>query len=253
VLFAYHGWGNLAPVAEEVREPNRNLPLALIAGVGLVLVLYVGANIAYNLVMSQAEMAGIGDRMVATEFSLRLLGPLGAAAASAAVMISTFGALNGNLIAGPRLLYAMGQDGMLPRVFGTVHPRWHTPALAIGVVGAWSALLVLTEAALARSGALDQVKDPFDRLTDFAMFGSVTFETMGVLSIFVFRWKLPDVERPYRCWGYPLVPALYAVLPLMVLGNMFVAQSFEVRAGLAFVGIGVLLYLGFGLGKVRKS
>jgi amino acid transporter len=247
VLFAYHGWGNLAPVAEEVREPNRNLPLAFLAGVGIVILLYVGANLAYNLVIPQSAMAGLKDTTVATAFGRRLLGPLGAAAVSAAVMVSVFGGLNGNLLVGPRLLYAMGADGLLPRPLGAVHLRYRTPAVATIVVGAWSSLLVLVVAVLTWFGQLDPNKSAFDRLTDFSMFGAVIFDTMAVLSIFVFRWKLPHAERPYRCWGYPWVPILYAVLPLLIVVNMFQEQFAEAVAGAGFIAAGVAVYMACGL------
>src|SRR5262249_9858423 len=126
VLWAYHGWMNIAWVAEEVRNPQRNIPLALLSGIGIVIALYLGANLAYYLVIPWGEMAGLKDTTVATVFSLRLLGPVGAVAMSAAVMCSVFGALNGNLLVGPRLLYAMGEDGLVPAALRAVHPRYHT-------------------------------------------------------------------------------------------------------------------------------
>lgn len=242
VLWAYHGWMNIAPVAGEVRDPNRNLPLALIGGTLLIVFLYLGANLAYHMVLEPAEMATMKTTPVATEFSLRLVGPVGVLIMSAAVMTSVFGALNGNLLVGPRLLYAMGQDGLAPRVLSEVHPRYRTPALAILIMAGWASLLVLTIAVLTELGALDPRKSHFDTMTDFAMFGAVTFETLAVSTIFVFRRKLPDAERPYRCWGYPVVPALYLVLPALVLGNMFVNQQAEAAGGVLFVGLGALVY-----------
>ncbi len=167
VYWAYHGWMNITPVAEEVREPQRNLPLALLAGVGTIIFLYLGANFAYYLILSGPEMAGLKDTTVATVFSMRLLGPLGAAAASAAVMCSVFGALNGNLLVGPRLLYAMGQDGLVPKALQTVDARFHTPALATWVLAAWSCLLVVGVAVLNRVGGLRENAArlrPVDRL-----------------------------------------------------------------------------------------
>jgi amino acid transporter len=255
VLWAYHGWMDLAPVAEEIKDPRRNIPRSLLSGVAIVITLYLGANLGYCLIIPQDQMAEIRDTTVATEFSLRLLGSLGAAAASAAVMCSVFGALNGNLLVGPRVLYAMGEDDLAPRVLGAVHPRFHTPALSITVMGLWSALLVVAGAALTRYGLpiltlgslnldlnLPAGKPLFDVMTDFAMFGAVIFETLAVATIFVFRHRLPNVERAYRCWGYPYVPALYIAIMILVAANMFWKQRTEALVGMAFIGVGTAVY-----------
>jgi len=247
VLWAYHGWMNVTPVAEEVRNPQRNLPLALLAGVGLVVFLYVGVNVAYYLVLPGSQMATLTNTTVVAQFSQRLLGPLGSALASAAVMISVFGALNGLMLITPRLLYAMGEDGLAPLSLRAVHPRFHTPANAILVIAVWAALLILAETVLRTTGLLAESKSAFDVLTDFAMFGVVTFETMAVLAIFVFRRTRPDAERPYRCWGYPVVPLLYVLLPGFILWNYFVSQQLEAAAGIAFIAAGVLFYYLLGL------
>src|SRR5215475_5529690 len=122
-------------------------------------------------------------------------------------MCSVFGALNGNLLVGPRLLYAMGEDGLAPRALGAVHPRYHTPAVAILVMAGWSVLLVVGVAVLTEGGIVDPEKSHFDILTDFAMFGAVIFETMAVMALFTLRWKMPDAERPYKSFGYPVLPA----------------------------------------------
>ena len=200
-------------------------------------------------------MASLEGTTVATEFSLRLLGPIGAAAASAAMMCSVFGALNGNLLVGPRLLFAMGRDGLAPRSLAQVHPRFHTPALSIMVLAAWSALLVLGGALLTtyRLPAISLAgwdldlnvpvgKPLFDILTDFAMFGAVIFETLAISTIFVFRWRLPDAERPYRCIGYPVVPAVYVAIFTLVAVNMFIKQRTEALTGVAFIVLGAGAY-----------
>src|SRR5579875_2917836 len=251
VLWAFHGWQNLAPVAEEVRQPQRNIPLALLGGVALIIALYLGANLAYYLVLPGQQMAALKQTTVATEFSLRLLGPLGAAAAAAAVMASVFGALNGNLLVGPRLLCAMGDDGLAPRALGVIHPRYRTPALAIAVLAAWSSLQVMSVALLTWLGWLEASKSPFDRLTDFAMFGAVIFETLAVVSIFVFRRRHAAGERPYRCPGYPWVPALYVILPTFIGVNMFLRQEtlVEALAGVGFIALGAAVYGVLGLGR----
>lgn len=250
VLWAYHGWMNIAPVAAEVKSPQRNLPLALLAGTGIVIFLYLGANLAYYLVLTPAEMAQVsGTSSVAELFSLRLLGPVGSGLTSAAIMCSVFGALNGNLLVGPRLLYAMGEDGLAPRALSQVHPSYGTPALAILVMAVWACLLVVGAAILTDVNLLPPNKDNFDTLTDFAMFGAVIFETMAVVSIFVFRWKRPNAERPYRCWGYPVVPALYVILPALILRNMFVKQQTEALIGVSFIVLGAVVYFTAGLAR----
>jgi amino acid transporter len=254
VLWAYHGWMNIAPVAEEVREPQRNLPLALLLGVGTIIVLYLGANLAYYFVLPASTMAQLNVTPTATVFARGLLGPVGVVLASAAIMCSVFGALNGNLLVGPRLLFAMGEDGLAPSWLGRIHPRYHTPAASVAVLAVWSALQVLAVGALLHTGWLDE-KDgsPFDLLTNFAMFGAVIFETLAVLSIFRFRARRPDADRPYRCPGYPVTPLLYCVVPAFVLVNMFQAQPYEAAAGLAFIALGALVYFALSLQRAAPA
>jgi basic amino acid/polyamine antiporter, APA family len=256
VMWAYHGWMNIAPIAEEVREPQRNLPLALLAGVGTIITLYLGANLAYHLVIAMPQMATMINTTVVAEFCSRLLGPIGAAVGSAAVMCSVFGALNGNVLVGPRLLYAMGEDRLAPEGLNAVHPKYKTPAKAILVVAVWSCLLVLGGAALSQFGLpvidlwegreinlnLPPGKPLFDVLTDFAMFGAMIFETLAVSTIFVFRAKLPNVERPYGCWGYPVVPLVYVLILTCVAINTLLTQWTEAAAAVAFILCGVVIY-----------
>jgi len=245
VLWAYHGWMNGATAAGEVKDPARNVPLSLIGGVGVIIALYLGANIAYALVIPQEQMANMKNTAVAIEFGGRLLPAIGTVLLSAVVMCSVFGALNGNILVGPRVLFAMGEDQLAPRVLSRVHPRFHTPVVAIVVLTAWSMLLVAGVGAMTRSGWLQEGKAAFDVLTDFAMFGAVIFETMGVLSIFVFRRRYPNAERPYRCLGYPVTPALYVLLPALILGNYFATAEHRTEAltGTAFIAVGALVYL----------
>ncbi len=264
VLWAYHGWMNIAPIAEEVRDPQRNIPLALFGGVGIIIFLYLGANFAYYLIIPRAEMALLTQTTVATDFSQRLLGPIGAAVASAAVMCSVFGALNGNLLVGPRLLYAMGEDRLAPKALGAVHPRYRTPALAILVMAGWASILVLAGALLTvpegvlpgrielptiRLGGfvinlnIPKNKPLFDVLTDFAMFGAISFETLAVASVFMLRWRYPSAERTYRCWGYPAVPILYVLIMAAVLSNMFGNKPTEAFTGVGFIALGAAIYL----------
>lgn len=261
VFWAYHGWMNIAPIAEEVKDPQRNIPLALLSGVFLLIALYVTANLAYYLVIPSAEIATLTDRTVAGEFGYRMLGPAGLVVASAAIMVSVFGALNGNLLVGPRLLYAMGQDRLAPRALAVLHPQYATPARAGAVLTAWSVLLVLVAGVVTTSRLpvinlwgqsidpnLPAGKSPFDVLTDFAMFGALSFETLAVASIFVFRRRFPvrEVRLPYRTPLYPVLPAVYVLALGAVLSNMFRSQQQEALAGLVFIVVGAVVYALFG-------
>jgi APA family basic amino acid/polyamine antiporter len=266
VLWAYHGWMNVASIAGEVKKPQRNIPLALLGGIGIIIALYLGANLAYYLILPASEMASLKGSTVATAFCERLLGPWGMAAASAAVMMSVFGALNGNLLVGPRVLYAMSEDGLAPRFTGRVHARYHTPAWAILMLAAWSTLLVMAGTALAAyrmpvfnvHGVVVDLNVPedkplFDIMTDFAMFGAIIFETLAVSSIFVFRWRLPGVDRPYRCPGYPFVPGLYVSILSLVVVNTFVNQRAEAAVGVAFIAVGAIVYYFVGRGRITGT
>jgi amino acid transporter len=261
VFWAYHGWMNFAPIAEEVKNPHRNIPLAALTGVGIIILLYLSVNLAYLLTIPSAEIAQLSGRTVAGEFAYRVLGPIGLMLASAAIMTSVFGALNGNLLVGPRLLYAMGQDGLAPRALSRLHPRFQTPALAEAVLAGWSIALVIAVAILTsyrlpvvRLGSvtfdpnLPVGKDPFDVMTDFAMFGALSFETSAVASIFVYRRRYPkdQVALPYRCPLYPVLPAVYVLCLAAVLFNMFNKQQTEALTGVGFILVGAVVYILFG-------
>jgi amino acid transporter len=265
VLWAYNGWMNIAPIAEEVKQPQRNIPLSLLLAVFILIALYCGAQVAYHLVIPHDDIikkdadGHLASMPLATEFCSVLLGPVGVVIASAIVMTSVFGALNGNILVGPRLLYAMGKDRLAPESFALLHARYQTPSLAIVVMAGWSCLLVLCVGALTQyrlpeietgfgtlSLNVPAGKSPFDIMTDYVIFGSVTFETLAVATIFVFRWRIPVTpeNRPYRCWGYPVVPALYVAIMGAVLVNMFATreQRTEALIGTGFIASGAVAY-----------
>jgi amino acid transporter len=248
-IWAYHGWMNLGPVAEEVREPGRNIPLSLIAGTLTVIAVYVSANFAYYLVVPRDVMADEhqgGTTPVAAIFSYTLLGHAGMVFASAAVMTSVFGALNGNLLVGPRLLYAMGKDRLAPPDLSHLHARYRTPAIAILTLAGWSVVLVGGTALLMQLSLIPPHIKAFDVLTDYAMFGSVTFETLAIATLFAFRRRYPksQVNLPYRCPLFPLLPTIYILVMTGVLSTYFQEAEKRTQAlsAVTLIVVGAVVY-----------
>ena len=235
VYWAYDGWINIGPVAEEIRQPQRNVPLGLAGGMLLVVSVYVGANIGYFLLMPIAHVAQTST--VAADACGILLGKVGVTLAAAGVMISTFGALNSNLLAGPRIYFAMARDRLFPAAIRKVHPRFQTPANAIIVQSVWSVLQILVVAAITSNP-----KAAFDSLTDFVVVGGTLFYGATVAAVYVLRRKRPEEARPYRTWGYPLTPMFYLSVSAIVLATTS-AQQIAAVAGL--LAIGGVIYLIF--------
>jgi amino acid transporter len=256
VLWTYHGWMNVAPVAEEVRAPAREIPLALFGGIGLVTALYLSINLAYRSTMPAEQMAHLGNFNAAGEMCRLLLGRGGVVLASIVVLVSVLGGLNGNLLAGSRVLFALGRDQLAPATLARVHPRFHTPHRSILALACWSSLLVVVTAWLiehplpviqAGPWALDlnlpRGKALFDVMSDYSMFGAAIFETLGVATIFVFRRRLPDVPRSYKCWNYPAIPVFYVAIMLAVVLGMVIWQRAEAVVGLIFIASGASVYV----------
>ncbi len=194
-LWAYDGWNNVSMVSSEIRNPQRNLPRALIWGTAMVIGIYLLTNLAYFHVLSAREVA-TSDR-VAAEMMGRVMGRWGSDGVSIAAMISIFAALNGSILSGSRVPYAMARDGYFFAPLARVHPRHHTPAPSIMTLSAWSAVLVL-------SGRYEQ-------LFTYVIFASWILYGMTAAAVIVLRWKQPDLVRPYRTAGYPVVPVLFVL------------------------------------------
>lgn len=236
VLWPYDGWINIAPVAEEIREPQRNVPLALVIGTLLVIFVYVGANISYHSLLTMHELEHSNG--VAADACRVLFGPLGSQLASLGVMSSTFGAVNSNLITGPRIYFAIARDGLLPAGVRRIHGTYQTPANAIILQAVWSILLVM--AAYRYSENPD---DAFDTLTDFVIFGAILFYSLVVASVFVLRQKRPDLIRPYRTWGYPVTPLIYLTGSAGVMVSMLFDKAKQTALGTLLIFAGVIYFL----------
>jgi basic amino acid/polyamine antiporter, APA family len=205
-LWAYDGWNDLNMVAGEVKRPERNIPIALIAGVATVGVLYVLVNAGVQYVLPANAIAA--SARPASDAVALILGPLGAGIVSAGMALSMLVTLNGTIMSGARVPFAMARDGYFFKALAEVHPRFHTPSVAIVVQAVLSILLLLLGA-------------NFRQLFSLAIFAEWLFYMIAASTVFVFRWKEPNAARPYRMWGYPVVPAVFVVVAAALLGYTF--------------------------------
>ncbi|MEO7369074.1 MAG: amino acid permease [Gemmatimonadaceae bacterium] len=208
VLWVYDGWADLSFVAGEVENPERNLPRALIIGTSAIIVIYLLANFAYLAVLPVSEIAK--SKLVAADVANELMGSAGVAFVATVVMISAFGALNGSMFTGPRILFAMADDNLLFKGMAKVHPRHHTPYVSISVVAILGAVFVLL-------GTFEQLADAF-------VTAIVPFYALAVASVFILR-KKAGYAPSFRVPGYPLVPLIFIVSTIMLLVNAIVDPS----------------------------
>jgi APA family basic amino acid/polyamine antiporter len=235
-LMAYNGWTYISFVAGEVKEPQRNLLRSLVAGMAVVMALYVLANVAYLKVLSIAEIAANGR--VGALLAERTMGPIGATLVSATVLLSIIGAVNGCILTSARLPFAQAQDGLFFSRFGRVHPRFQTPAFAIVFQGLWAAVLVL-------SGS-------YETLFSYSIVAAWIFYTMTVAAVYILRRKLPDHPRPYKMWGYPFTLWLFVLVSVWYVVNAFLNETVPSLMALAIIATGMAAY-GFWRKPARKA
>jgi APA family basic amino acid/polyamine antiporter len=236
VTWSFDGWHNITYVAGEIKTPQRNIPLALVLGTVLITTLYLAMNYAYFLALPVGDMAGVVR--IAERAATAAHGTTAAGLISAAVIVSILGALNGAIFAGPRVYFAMARDGVFFRRVAQVHPRFRTPAFAILLQGAWASLLAL-------SGTYEQ-------LFTYVVFVTLLFWIAAVGAVFVLRKKAPALARPYRTWGYPVVPLVFIVASAAVLVNTLVARPVESLAGLGITLLGVPVYFSWRRREDRR-
>jgi basic amino acid/polyamine antiporter, APA family len=234
-LMAYNGWSYVSFVAGEVRNPQRNLPRSLALGMGAVMILYVAANLAYMNVLSVPEIAA-AERVGAT-VAERVLGPRGAAALSAIVLASIVGAINGCILTGARIPFAQARDGLFFHRFGTIHPRFETPAFAIAVQGLWTGVLILTGS--------------YETLSSYTILSAWLFYAMSVAGVGLLRRKLPDAPRPYRMWGYPATLWAFLIVSAWFMVDALVNQPKTAAAALLLTAAGVPFYFIWKRGRSR--
>jgi len=226
-LFAFDGWISTSYIGGEVKSPGRNLPLAALCSIAIVTAVYLALNGAYLFVLGSDRVAG--SELVAADAARAVLGARGADVAAGMVLVSTLGGVNGNILSGARVLYAMSEAGMFPRAVGRVHPRFGTPATALVLQGAVSIGFVFT--------------GRFDQLLTSVLFASWLAYALGGLAVFVLR-RRADLERPYQVWGYPWLPAGFVASAALLVASTVVADPRDsaIGAGLLLTGIPAYLY-----------
>jgi APA family basic amino acid/polyamine antiporter len=226
-FWAYEGWNTCTFAAGEVKRPERNLPLALILGTSVVILLYLGLTFVYYRVLQVPEVAQ--STRVAADAAVRMLGRSGSLFVTGVIIVSTLGSINGSILAAPRVYYAMAKDGLFFRWCAAVHPRFRTPHVALLLQGALAILLVLLGS--------------YEQLFTYVVFAAWVFYALTAFAVIVLRRKMPDLPRPYRVWGYPVVPLVFVTAAVWFLANMLREKPAEAGRGCLILLAGIPVYL----------
>jgi basic amino acid/polyamine antiporter, APA family len=227
-LFSSDAWNNVTFAAAEVRNPQRNLPLALALGTGAVTLLYVLANVAYLNVLPLSAIQNAPQDRVGTLAMQTMFGPVGQYLMAGAILVSTFGCINGLILAGSRVYYAMARDGLFFESAGRISPTTHVPTWALVVQGVWTALLTLTGS--------------YGQLLDYVIFAALLFYVLTMVALFALRRKQPDMPRPYKAVGYPVIPFLYMLSAAAIAVILLLEKPAYTISGLVIVLLGIPVY-----------
>lgn len=228
IMWTYDGWSNLSFIGGEVKDPGRNLPRALILGTVAIVAIYLFVNLAYLYMIPASQMATIQRVASETASRIALFGGAGAAIISGVVMISCFGSVNGSVMTGPRIFFAMSEQRLIFPVIARVSPRFQTPSVAIWLTAALGIAYVM--------------QNSFAQLADRFVLGSWPFYAMAVAGVFVLRKRSPEAERPYRTLGYPLTPAIFLLASLGMVANALLANPTQNGMTFGIILAGVPAY-----------
>ena len=226
VSWAFDAWNNITYVAGEIKNPQKNIPFALVTGTLIITAIYILMNIVYLRALPVEEMSGVVR--IAEKASSALYGETTTGIISAAVLISVFGALNASILVGPRVYFAMAKDGLFFKRVAEIHPKFKTPGFAIIIQAVWSSLLALTGS--------------FEQLFTFVMFVAIGFWIAAASAVFTLRRKKPDLPRPYKTWGYPVVPALFIAASAGIMINTLLESPVESLTGIGITLLGIPVY-----------
>jgi APA family basic amino acid/polyamine antiporter len=225
-LFSYGGWQNLSFVGGEVRNPSRNMPMAILSGVGFVAAVYILSNIVYIKALPFAAIQG--STKLASDAVEAMLGLWGARFVSLAIIVSTFGITNVFILTGARVYYVMAKEKAFLPIAARLHPRFKTPGASIFLQSFWASLLLLS--------------NTYGQLLQYVTFGDWIFFALTALALLVLRRRMPDLARPYRVWGYPVVPAAFFLISAAVVVNVFISSPMKSLTGTAIIFGGLPLY-----------
>jgi APA family basic amino acid/polyamine antiporter len=244
-LWAYDGWNAMPMVGGEVRNPERNIPRALIGGMLAVMAIYCLANLAYFYALPFAEVVTSSSTghphalPVATKAAQTFLGDWGGKLISIAFILSALGALNGLILSSARVPFAMARDGLFFSRFSEVNAGSHVPVWSIIIQAVWGSVLA--------------VSGSYDQLTDYVIFASWIFYGMTTSAVFVLRRKMPDAARPYQTLGYPLIPLVFVLVALWLTINTLVARPVESATGLILIALGLPVFAYYRYRRQRSD
>jgi APA family basic amino acid/polyamine antiporter len=236
-LWAYKGWESATYSAGEVKDPSRNLPLGILVGTVAVIVLYLIANLAYLYVLPVGKIAASEGRVALDAMEI-IAGPFGASLITFLILFSILGAANQSVLCSPRVYFAMARDGLFFKKIAECHPKFLTPHVSIIAISVWSILLTLT--------------GTFRQLFTYVIFGEWVFFGLTVAAVIVLRKKRPDLERPYKTWGYPVTPVIFVLASLYVAAASLLSAFWNALAGLGIICLGIPAYL-YWNGKLKRS
>jgi len=237
-FWGYEGWNNVGYIGEEVKNPQRNIPLALILGTGIIILLYAAMNAAYLRIMpveAYAAMMATPEKIAAVEAAAVMSGPVGGAVLSILILCSTFNCTNSTILLSSRIFYALSKDKLFLPFASKVHPRFRTPSNAIVLQGGWACLMIWMGS--------------FDQLTDLLIFAAFIFYGATALGVVLMRRKAPEMERPYRALGYPVLPILFLTFCLALVVITIYGNPLRSLMGLGLIAAGTPIYFYF----VRKQ
>jgi len=229
-FWSYEGWNNVGYIGEEVKNPQKNIPIALMVGTGSIVVLYVIINAAYMQVMSVEELAAVDpNKIAAVEVAAEMAGPIGALILSVLILLSTLNCTNTTILTSARIFYAVAKERLFLQYAGRVHPTHGTPANAIILQGVWAVVLIWW--------------GTFDDLTDLLIFAAFIFYGATALGVLLMRRREPDAERPYRVFAYPVLPILFALFCLSLVFITIYNSPVQSLIGLALIAAGIPVYM----------